>query len=52
MPQIWPMNWLVLFLFFLLCFITFMTVMYFNIPLQSEKSNIKSIKSPSLTWEW
>nr|AXS66409.1 ATP synthase F0 subunit 8 [Chrysomeloidea sp. 2 KM-2017] len=51
MPQMAPLNWLILFLFFSLVFIVFNTVNYYSFlySTKSEKSKKKILK---LNWKW
>nr|UFK29018.1 ATP synthase F0 subunit 8 [Moina macrocopa] len=53
MPQIWPMNWILLFILFVLAFMVFMSFIYF-IPqtpsFENDTSNQTSIYT--LNWKW
>nr|YP_010557130.1 ATP synthase F0 subunit 8 [Ceriodaphnia cornuta]UYS92818.1 ATP synthase F0 subunit 8 [Ceriodaphnia cornuta] len=54
MPQIWPMNWILLMLFFVSIFVLFISLVYFN-SLHStamELQESKSLKSNMLNWKW
>nr|AXS66454.1 ATP synthase F0 subunit 8 [Cerambycidae sp. 5 KM-2017] len=51
MPQMAPLNWLILFIFFLSIFLLFNIINYFNINMTPEKKYI--LKSKTLTnWKW
>nr|QLY89707.1 ATP synthase F0 subunit 8 [Sialis fuliginosa] len=53
MPQMAPLYWLMLFMFFLLTFILFNILNYFNfLPLYPNKSLYSSKKMNSLIWKW
>nr|YP_009738130.1 ATP synthase F0 subunit 8 [Ctenolepisma villosum]QIB71363.1 ATP synthase F0 subunit 8 [Ctenolepisma villosum] len=53
MPQMSPLKWLILFIFFSLSYLLFSSIMYFNIiPTQSTSSSIINIKTPNLNWKW
>nr|YP_009711868.1 ATP synthase F0 subunit 8 [Daphnia laevis]QGA47445.1 ATP synthase F0 subunit 8 [Daphnia laevis] len=55
MPQIWPMNWIILFTLFILAFIFFLSFNYFLNPsvkiTQIEMEN-KISQFKSLEWKW
>nr|AYR05331.1 ATP synthase F0 subunit 8 [Coleoptera sp. ACP-2013] len=52
MPQMAPMNWLTLFIYFTIIFIIFNSLNYF-MSLKSNKSLFsKSNKKNSLNWKW
>ncbi|YP_009175355.1 ATP synthase F0 subunit 8 (mitochondrion) [Daphnia carinata] len=56
MPQIWPMNWVLLFLTFISLFMFFIVLMYFfkcTIQLSPEDSNYTNTeKTSSCNWKW
>nr|YP_010728414.1 ATP synthase F0 subunit 8 [Stictochironomus akizukii]WEF49642.1 ATP synthase F0 subunit 8 [Stictochironomus akizukii] len=54
MPQMSPMMWTLLFIFFSSLFLLFNTLNYFNyLPeLFSTKTSQTFNKMPSLTWKW
>nr|UPX88255.1 ATP synthase F0 subunit 8 [Sida crystallina] len=54
MPQIWPMNWVLLFLLFSSIFIVFVISMYFFILPTNTSEDSKKYKtsSSSLPWSW
>nr|QJA16384.1 ATP synthase subunit 8 [Ips acuminatus] len=56
MPQMAPMNWLLLFLFFSLLFIVSMLINYYfnlfnSISMNSTQTTIKLIKNKNF-WKW
>nr|QNJ33263.1 ATP synthase F0 subunit 8 [Toxeutes macleayi] len=51
MPQMAPLNWLSLFIFFTLIFLMFNTINFFSIIYPIKKDYFKKVKSP-LTWKW
>nr|QHZ87369.1 ATP synthase F0 subunit 8 [Thermobia sp. XL-2019] len=52
MPQMSPLNWLTLFLFFSLMYLIFASVMYYNTSNQQPKSTTNLIKNINLPWKW
>nr|UFZ13958.1 ATP synthase F0 subunit 8 [Taeniochauliodes natalensis] len=52
MPQMSPMNWLMLFLFFSMMLIMFNIMNYYLINPLSMKYSIKNFKMNSLNWKW
>nr|YP_010010045.1 ATP synthase F0 subunit 8 [Anoplistes halodendri]QNS38612.1 ATP synthase F0 subunit 8 [Anoplistes halodendri] len=51
MPQMAPMNWLTLFVFFTVIFVTFNVMVYFSYP-QPIKKYKKTKKEISFYWKW
>nr|AST14968.1 ATP synthase F0 subunit 8 [Galeruca sp. EMHAU-15083109] len=51
MPQMMPLNWVSLMLFFILIFILFNQTNYFNF-LYKTKTLKTSMKSTSYNWKW
>nr|YP_448741.1 ATP synthase F0 subunit 8 [Petrobius brevistylis]AAX39853.1 ATP synthase F0 subunit 8 [Petrobius brevistylis] len=53
MPQMSPLNWLLLFFLFSIIYIMFMILNYFNMTLisQSSKKSVKIIVKP-MNWKW
>nr|WNN64243.1 ATP synthase F0 subunit 8 [Ceresium sinicum ornaticolle] len=51
MPQMAPMNWLMLLFYFTLIFILFNTVNYYSFLYQIKFSS-KKIKKSSFNWKW
>nr|AET13033.1 ATP synthase F0 subunit 8 [Bittacomorphella fenderiana] len=54
MPQMAPMSWLILFMFFSIIFIMFNMMNYYNsMPIYSSKTkSITNIKINSMNWKW
>nr|YP_009729996.1 ATP synthase F0 subunit 8 [Argopistes tsekooni]QHX99901.1 ATP synthase F0 subunit 8 [Argopistes tsekooni] len=51
MPQMMPLNWLMLMLFFIIIFYLFNNLIYFNTMYM--KKNIKTMKkSLNFNWKW
>nr|AEP27616.1 ATP synthase F0 subunit 8 [Sitophilus granarius] len=51
MPQMAPMNWTLLFIFFIMIFMNLMIFNYFSIMyIKPYNKNFK--KYPSLNWKW
>nr|YP_010946885.1 ATP synthase F0 subunit 8 [Sorineuchora formosana]WGO57642.1 ATP synthase F0 subunit 8 [Sorineuchora formosana] len=52
MPQMMPLSWLTLYLFFIIVFILFNTINFFiNMPKINKTPSMKNIKK-SLNWKW
>nr|AXS66163.1 ATP synthase F0 subunit 8 [Cerambycidae sp. 9 KM-2017] len=51
MPQMAPLNWLILFIFFLSIFFLFNIMNYYIINLTPEKKITSKIKT-SINWKW
>nr|QVX31145.1 ATP synthase F0 subunit 8 [Bosmina fatalis] len=52
MPQIWPMNWVTLFFYFLVVFLIFMVLVYFVVNIPSLSVSKKVAQKQSLSWTW
>nr|YP_010737970.1 ATP synthase F0 subunit 8 [Neopsylla specialis]WEQ92380.1 ATP synthase F0 subunit 8 [Neopsylla specialis] len=55
MPQMAPMYWLILLMFFIGLFILFMIINYFNSNIEINNNNNKNkflLKSFELPWKW
>nr|YP_010988768.1 ATP synthase F0 subunit 8 [Paranaspides williamsi]WOR81138.1 ATP synthase F0 subunit 8 [Paranaspides williamsi] len=52
MPQMAPIFWLLLFLFFTLIFMLFSSVSYFLIPAQKNTLLSAHSSKPLLLWKW
>nr|WKU83745.1 ATP synthase F0 subunit 8 [Allograpta obliqua] len=53
MPQMAPISWLSLFIFFSIIFILFNVMNYFiYIPTSSKSKNFKKINTISMNWKW
>nr|WRO44731.1 ATP synthase F0 subunit 8 [Falsopodabrus tridentatus] len=53
MPQMAPLSWLNLFIFFIMVFLIFnsLNYFYFNKSFLIQKQNIKTLKN-KITWKW
>nr|YP_010987640.1 ATP synthase F0 subunit 8 [Oxytelus piceus]WON66059.1 ATP synthase F0 subunit 8 [Oxytelus piceus] len=51
MPQMSPMNWLSLFCMFIIVFMIFNTLNYFNFMYVSKKTITKNLKK-TFNWKW
>nr|QEJ81594.1 ATP synthase F0 subunit 8 [Asymmetricata circumdata] len=51
MPQMSPLSWLNLFIYFILIFMIFNTMNYFSFLYKNKKLNFKSQKK-QLNWKW
>nr|AXS65193.1 ATP synthase F0 subunit 8 [Staphylinoidea sp. 1 KM-2017] len=51
MPQMAPMNWMILFLFFIMIFMLFNSLNYFCF-LYTPKSTIAKKKTMYINWKW
>nr|AML26052.1 ATP synthase F0 subunit 8 [Staphylinidae sp. BMNH 1274251] len=51
MPQMAPMNWLVLFMMFIMIFMIFNSLNYFCF-LYSPKSSTFKMKKSKVSWKW
>nr|ALL97407.1 ATP synthase FO subunit 8 [Asiemphytus rufocephalus] len=53
MPQMYPLNWIILFIFFSLIFIFFNIINYFNFKIEKKnKMFIMKKNSQMLNWKW
>nr|AVN68026.1 ATP synthase F0 subunit 8 [Balta sp. Cairns, Australia] len=52
MPQMMPMNWLILYLLFLIIFIMFNITNYYIIIYSTKKSIKMMMKSKMSNWKW
>nr|UPX88281.1 ATP synthase F0 subunit 8 [Leptodora kindtii] len=53
MPQIWPMNWTILYIYFIFIFVLFLVSLYFIVaPGSSATPEVSNTKTNSLTWLW
>nr|AJG02507.1 ATP synthase F0 subunit 8 [Tychus niger] len=51
MPQMAPMNWLMLFFMFMMIFLMFNCFNYFNF-MKTYKNNLKSKSNLNIIWKW
>uniref|UniRef100_A0AAU7YUU2 ATP synthase complex subunit 8 n=1 Tax=Hepialus lagii (nomen nudum) TaxID=3140519 RepID=A0AAU7YUU2_9NEOP len=53
MPQMYPLNWIMLFIYFILIFILFNILNYYIYMYKSNNLNNKLFfKNINLTWKW
>nr|QNE86025.1 ATP synthase F0 subunit 8 [Beraea pullata] len=53
MPQMMPLNWIMLYMYFIVIFILFIIINYFiHKPMISMNLNLKTLKSNKLNWMW
>nr|AVN67818.1 ATP synthase F0 subunit 8 [Ischnoptera deropeltiformis] len=52
MPQMMPMSWLILFMFFSLLLMLFNFMNYYSLVIEPPKSLTKKIKINKLNWKW
>nr|UFZ13362.1 ATP synthase F0 subunit 8 [Ctenochauliodes griseus] len=52
MPQMAPLNWLILFMFFTLTFIIFNMMNYFITNYSSPSSSEINLSNKPLNWKW
>nr|YP_009459898.1 ATP synthase F0 subunit 8 [Cheumatopsyche speciosa]YP_009459924.1 ATP synthase F0 subunit 8 [Cheumatopsyche campyla]YP_009459937.1 ATP synthase F0 subunit 8 [Cheumatopsyche analis]AUT18163.1 ATP synthase F0 subunit 8 [Cheumatopsyche speciosa]AUT18189.1 ATP synthase F0 subunit 8 [Cheumatopsyche campyla]AUT18202.1 ATP synthase F0 subunit 8 [Cheumatopsyche analis] len=52
MPQMMPLNWLMLMLFFSLIYYIIFTNIYFNHSFSQSSTNLSSISPLKLNWMW
>nr|YP_009945229.1 ATP synthase F0 subunit 8 [Pedetontus zhejiangensis]QOE17736.1 ATP synthase F0 subunit 8 [Pedetontus zhejiangensis] len=53
MPQMAPLNWLMLFTVFFIIYMLFLILNYFNkFPTKTHKYELKPFKFVKLNWKW
>nr|QTC08126.1 ATP synthase F0 subunit 8 [Parachauliodes buchi] len=52
MPQMAPLNWLILFIFFTILFIIFNIMNYYIYSPNLNSTSKLNLKNYSLTWKW
>nr|YP_010586241.1 ATP synthase F0 subunit 8 [Himalopsyche malenanda]UZZ44003.1 ATP synthase F0 subunit 8 [Himalopsyche malenanda] len=52
MPQMMPMNWIMLFLFFISVFLTFNVMNFYLFNYNYSDLKIKSLNKNPLNWKW
>nr|YP_010625963.1 ATP synthase F0 subunit 8 [Parainocellia bicolor]WBK02709.1 ATP synthase F0 subunit 8 [Parainocellia bicolor] len=52
MPQMAPMNWLILYIIFIMLYLLFMTKNYYLIKINFKSMNLKSLTSFKNYWKW
>nr|YP_009350510.1 ATP synthase F0 subunit 8 [Macrotermes falciger]AQP27234.1 ATP synthase F0 subunit 8 [Macrotermes falciger] len=52
MPQMMPMEWMMLYMMFLITFLMFNIMNYFNQSPNKQKSSKSIITSNKMNWKW
>nr|YP_010166611.1 ATP synthase F0 subunit 8 [Hydroporus planus]ANJ70247.1 ATP synthase F0 subunit 8 [Hydroporus planus]QRV62702.1 ATP synthase F0 subunit 8 [Hydroporus planus] len=52
MPQMAPMNWLILYIFFSMTFIMFNFLNYYLFLINKKNNNINKLLKKSFNWKW
>nr|BAJ24572.1 ATP synthase F0 subunit 8 [Sipyloidea sipylus] len=52
MPQMMPMSWMILYMFFILLMMLFMTKMYFYKKTMKEENMNKNMITKQINWKW
>nr|YP_009995366.1 ATP synthase F0 subunit 8 [Ochthebius griotes]QNP09782.1 ATP synthase F0 subunit 8 [Ochthebius griotes] len=52
MPQMAPMNWILLFMMFTIIFLMFNSMNYFSFKYNNNMTNISKKKMMKLNWKW
>nr|YP_006503990.1 ATP synthase F0 subunit 8 [Macrotermes subhyalinus]AFM92490.1 ATP synthase F0 subunit 8 [Macrotermes subhyalinus] len=52
MPQMMPMEWMMLYMMFLITFLMFNIMNYFNQSPNSQEKNKSTITSNKMNWKW
>nr|YP_010586098.1 ATP synthase F0 subunit 8 [Cheumatopsyche charites]UZZ43834.1 ATP synthase F0 subunit 8 [Cheumatopsyche charites] len=52
MPQMMPLNWIILMFFFYILFYIIFSQLFFNSPLININSKIIKLSSSNLNWLW
>nr|YP_010718946.1 ATP synthase F0 subunit 8 [Nematus trochanteratus]YP_010718959.1 ATP synthase F0 subunit 8 [Nematus hequensis]WDQ45592.1 ATP synthase F0 subunit 8 [Nematus trochanteratus]WDQ45605.1 ATP synthase F0 subunit 8 [Nematus hequensis] len=52
MPQMFPINWLILYMYFLIIFLLFIINIYFFSNLNIKKNKKILLKMNKLDWKW
>nr|YP_009995470.1 ATP synthase F0 subunit 8 [Ochthebius scopuli]QNP09925.1 ATP synthase F0 subunit 8 [Ochthebius scopuli] len=52
MPQMAPMNWILLFMMFTIIFLMFNSMNYFSFKYNNNNKNIFNKKMSKLNWKW
>nr|ANJ70260.1 ATP synthase F0 subunit 8 [Hydroporus discretus] len=52
MPQMAPMNWLILYIFFSLTFIMFNFLNYYLFLINKKNNNTNKLLKKSFNWKW
>nr|YP_010626028.1 ATP synthase F0 subunit 8 [Inocellia cheni]WBK02787.1 ATP synthase F0 subunit 8 [Inocellia cheni] len=52
MPQMAPMNWLILYIIFIMLYLLFMTKNYYLLKINFKAMNIKNLPIYKNSWKW
>nr|UXW93493.1 ATP synthase F0 subunit 8 [Hymenoptera sp. 4 GYN-2021] len=53
MPQMFPMNWIILIIYFLMIFLIFNIMSYYiYMPLMKKINHFKFINKKTFNWKW
>nr|AXS66563.1 ATP synthase F0 subunit 8 [Tenebrionoidea sp. 9 KM-2017] len=52
MPQMAPLNWLTLMMYFIMIFIVFNTINYFSFSYSPQKKSSLKEKTKKIAWKW
>nr|WBK02865.1 ATP synthase F0 subunit 8 [Inocellia (Epinocellia) sp.] len=52
MPQMAPMNWLILYIIFIMLYLLFMTKNYYLLKINFKSMNMKSLSLNKNFWKW
>nr|YP_010626015.1 ATP synthase F0 subunit 8 [Inocellia elegans]WBK02774.1 ATP synthase F0 subunit 8 [Inocellia elegans] len=52
MPQMAPMNWLILYIIFIMLYLLFMTKNYYLLKINFKSMNIKNLPTYKNFWKW
>nr|YP_010626002.1 ATP synthase F0 subunit 8 [Inocellia fulvostigmata]WBK02761.1 ATP synthase F0 subunit 8 [Inocellia fulvostigmata] len=52
MPQMAPMNWLILYIIFIMLYLLFMTKNYYLLKINFKSMNIKNLSTYKNFWKW
>uniref|UniRef100_A0AAU7E565 ATP synthase complex subunit 8 n=1 Tax=Unilepidotricha sp. 1 SJR-2024a TaxID=3158271 RepID=A0AAU7E565_9NEOP len=52
MPQMMPINWIFLFIIFILTYLIMNMLNYYTFNLSPKKSSLNNFKYPQMNWKW
>nr|YP_009485859.1 ATP synthase F0 subunit 8 [Limbodessus palmulaoides]AVZ66437.1 ATP synthase F0 subunit 8 [Limbodessus palmulaoides] len=52
MPQMMPLNWIFLYLMFLIIFFIFNFMNYYLFPMKTNLNFMKKMKNKTMNWKW
>nr|WBK02800.1 ATP synthase F0 subunit 8 [Inocellia sinensis] len=52
MPQMAPMNWLILYIIFIILYLLFMTKNYYLIKINFKSMSLKTLSLHKNLWKW